>query len=358
MNTESIKERVRHIRAQFPRKRIDGLILTKPVNVTYLTSFAGEDSWAIATKNTVYLVTDSRYTEQAHKECIRTTVVERKDPMAETVARLLNKLRSVRTVGLEKSTSMAAYESLKKNVDVPIRAVDSIVEGRRSLKDTSEIAAIRAAASIAATALEKAVRSLRPGLTESELAGILDLEIRRLGATNSFETIVAFGANASRPHHRPTQRKLRQTDTILIDFGAKHKGYCCDITRCSALGRPTTAYRETYAVVERAQAAAINAAKAGVELTQVDAAARDVIRESGLPVYGHGTGHGFGLEIHEIPFLKEQAKGKLEAGQVITIEPGVYIPGKLGVRIEDDILITEDGCKILTGKCPHTALHV
>jgi Xaa-Pro aminopeptidase len=230
----------------------------------------------------------------------------------------------------------------------------NVIEPVRSVKDQSELAAIRTAASISTRALRQTLPYIKPGVTESELAGMLDFQIRKLWARNSFETIVAFGPNASRPHHQPGRRKLKKKDTILIDFGARYKGYCSDITRCFALGGMTALYRKVYDVVEQAQAASIRAIKPGVKLTQVDAAARRVIEESGLPVYGHGTGHGFGLQIHETPFLKPQAKGKLEAGQVLTIEPGIYMPGKLGVRIEDDILVTETGHKILTRQCPHS----
>ena len=185
---------------------------------------------------------------------------------------------------------------------------------------------------------------------------MLDFQIRKLGATNSFETIVAFGPNASRPHHQPSGKKLKQKDTVLIDFGAKYKGYCSDITRCFVIGRPTTFYKKVYDVVEQAQAAAIKIIKAGVKINDVDAAARKVIKDNDLPVYGHGTGHGLGLEIHESPFLKVGAKGMLKAGQIITIEPGIYIRRQLGVRIEDDVLVTEDGSRILTRKCPHLPL--
>jgi Xaa-Pro aminopeptidase len=352
VSMDQIQRRVGAIRRRLSNHRIDGLILTKPANVTYLTGFSGEDSWAIVAKGAVYLLTDSRYTEQARKECPRASIVERKDPIAAAAGKLVGKLKSAKTIGVEKSISLAQYETLKKNAEARLKAVEGLVEEQRSVKDEGETAAIRSAASIAATAFARAVRHARPGITESTLAGILDLEMRRQGAKVGFETIVAFGPNASRPHHQPSQRKLSQRDTILIDFGARTNGYCCDITRSFAFGKPTTAYRRAYEVVERAQAAAIRAAKAGVELVEVDAAARNTIRESGLLVYGHGTGHGFGLEIHEIPFLKEGAKGKLQAGQIITIEPGIYIPGKLGVRIEDDILITADGCEILTRDCP------
>jgi len=352
MKMEHIQRRVWNTRDQLRKRHIDALILTKPVNVTYLTGFSGEDSWAIVTKNAAYLLTDSRYTEQAQKECVGTTLVERKDLIAPAAGKLVRKLRSAKVVAVENSTSVAMYRAFRKSADMPVKTAGGVIEALRAVKDEEETAAIRTAAAIAATAFKRAVRRARPGVTESELAGILDLEMRRQGAKVGFEAIVAFGPNASRPHHQPGPRKLGETDTVLIDFGARYKGYCCDITRSFAIGRPTAAYRKTYQAVEKAQAAAIDAAKAGIELAKLDAIPRAVIRESGLPVYGHGTGHGFGLEIHEMPFLRKKAEGKLKAGQIITIEPGVYIPGKLGVRIEDDILITESGCEILTAQCP------
>jgi Xaa-Pro aminopeptidase len=197
---------------------------------------------------------------------------------------------------------------------------------------------------------------MKTGVTESELAGRLDFEIRKLGATNSFDTIVAFGPNASRPHHQPSERKLKKRDTVLIDVGARYKGYCSDITRSLAVGKPSRLFERAYDAVQQAQTAAIKMIKAGAKIQQIDAAAREAISKYDLPVYGHGTGHGFGLEIHESPFLKADGKGKLKAGEVITIEPGVYIPGKLGVRIEDDVLVTNTGYKILTHSCPQTLL--
>lgn len=352
MDVQDLAPRVHGIRDELNRRSIDALVVTKPANVTYLTGFSGEDSWAVVAKGAVYLLTDSRYTEQAQKECPLAKIVERKDSMAQAAGKLVGRLKAARTIAVENSISLAQFAALKKNTPARLKPVDGLVENLRSVKDDGELAAIRSAAAVAAIAFQRAVRHIRPGITESTLAGILDLEMRRQGAKIGFETIVAFGPNASRPHHQPSQRTLAKTDTVLIDFGAKYNGYCCDITRSFAFGQPTAAFRRAYTAVEKAQAAAISMAKAGTELVQVDAAARGAIREAGLPVYGHGTGHGFGLEIHEIPFLKEKAKGKLRAGQIITIEPGVYLPGKLGVRIEDDILITVDGCELLTGACP------
>jgi len=356
MKTEHIQRRVGNAREQLGKRHIDALVLTKPANVTYVTGFSGEDSWAIVTRNAVYLLTDSRYTEQAQKECVGTTIVERKDLIAPSCGKLVRKLKSAKIIAVENSIPVAMYQAMRKSADMPIKTVGSIIETLRAVKDEEETAAIRTAAAIAATAFKRAVRHARPGVTESELAGILDLEMRRQGAKIGFDTIVAFGPNASRPHHQPGPRKLAETDTVLIDFGARYGGYCCDITRSFAIGKPTAAYRKAYQVVEKAQTAAIEAAKAGIELAKLDTIPRAVIRENGLPVYGHGTGHGFGLEIHEIPFLREKAEGKLQAGQIITIEPGVYIPGKLGIRIEDDILITESGCEILTTQCPRIPL--
>jgi len=356
MNKNVITKRIKAIRRELNKKKINCLIVTKPANVTYTTGFMGEDSWAAITKGNVYLLTDSRYTEQAQSECPYCTIIERADSLAEAAAKLVKKLKSVRTVTVEKSTSLADYEALKKHVKARFRSVANVIETVRSNKDNTEIKAVEAAASIAAQALEQTLRHIKPGITESELAGMLDFQIRKLGATNSFPTIVAFGPNASRPHHQPSRKKLKQKDAVLIDFGAKYKGYCSDITRCFVVGKPTAFYQKVYDVVEQAQAAAIKMIKAGAKIKRVDAAARKVIDKSDLPVYGHGTGHGLGLEIHESPFLKVKSKGTLQAGQVITIEPGVYIPVRLGVRIEDDVLVTKTGCRILTRKCPHLPL--
>jgi len=366
MNKQVIKNRIKAIRYQLNNKKINCLIVTKPANVTYATGFLGADSWVIITKKQLFLLTDSRYTEQAQKECAACRIIERADsmPLAEAAAKLVKKLQPIRTVTVENSATLACFEVLKKNIKAQLKPVLSVVEGTapdiieslRSSKDNSEIAAIRTAASIAAKALSQTLHAVSTGMTENELAGLLNFQIRKLGATNSFETIVAFGSNASRPHHQPGKKKLKQNDTILIDFGAKYKGYCCDITRCFLIGRPNAFYQRVYDVVEQAQAAAIKMVKAGVEIVRVDSAAREIIRKNHLPVYGHGTGHGLGLEIHELPYVKAEVKGKpaarlagkLKAGQVITIEPGVYIPSKLGVRIEDDILVTESGYRILT----------
>jgi len=348
-----IKRRVRAIRQALGRKKISLFLVTKPANVTYTTGFSGDDSWVAITKGGVYLLTDSRYTEQAKNECPACRIIERDGPMVEAAAELAEKLKSVRAITVEKSTSLGDFEKLKEKVKGRVGSTANIIENLRSSKDDSEIAAIKKAAQIAAEALEKTLKHIKPNVTESELAGALDFEIRKLGAKNSFETIVAFGADASRPHHQPGTRKLKKNDTVLIDFGVQYRNYCCDLTRCFAVGKVSDFYRKVYEAVKEAQAAAVKIVKPGVEVEKVDEAARAVIRKYGLPVYGHGTGHGIGLEVHEEPVISEKSKGKLQAGMVFTIEPAVYVPGRLGVRIEDDVLVTENGCKVLSHGCPY-----
>lgn len=360
MDAGIIKRRIKAIRYQLKKKRIKSLLVTKPANVTYITGFLGDDSWALFTKGRVYLLTDSRYTEQAQSQCRSCRLIQRRGPMVEAAAKLLKKLKpvpsvaegSVQTVAVEKSVSLAAFEALKKHIKIRLKTVAGFIESARSIKDKSEVAAIGAASQIAAQALRQTFAHIKPGITENELAGRLDFQIRKAAATNSFETIVAFGPNASRPHHQPTRRKLKKNDTVLIDFGVRFKGYCCDITRCFIIGRPSRFYKKVYNAVQEAQTAALKMISPGVAAKKVDAAAREVIRKSGLPVYGHGTGHGLGLEIHEEPVISPLSKAKLQPGMIFTIEPAVYIPGKLGVRIEDDILVTKTGCRILTRNCP------
>ncbi|HCO93086.1 MAG TPA: hypothetical protein DIU00_03905, partial [Phycisphaerales bacterium] len=291
MDRNIIRKRIRAIRRELDKKKIRCLLVTEPANVTYLTGFLGEDSWAAVAGGRVWLLTDSRYTEQAQKECPSCKIIERAGLMAEAVAKLVEKLKSIRTVAVEDNSSLADFEQLKKTVKARFRTVAGIVETLRSVKDESEIATIRSAAAVSIKALAQTLPQIKPGVTESELAGMLDFQIRKLGARNSFETIVAFGPNGSRPHHQPGKRKLRKKDAVLIDFGAKYNGYCSDITRCFVIGGMTTFYKKAYDVVEQAQAAAIKTIKPGVKITQVDAAAREVIDKTDLPVYSHGTGH-------------------------------------------------------------------
>ena len=348
MNKEIIKKRAKAIRSGLNANKVSCLVVTRPANVTYATGFSGDDSWAVVTKAATYLLTDSRYTEQAQSQCPDCRIIQRTSVLSEAAANLLKKLKSASAIAVENSISLADFRAIKQHIKTTLKPAANIIEPLRSIKDEAEINAIRKAAKIAAKAFHQTMQYVKPSITENELAGILNFQIRTLVAVNSFDTIVAFGSNASRPHHQPGSSKLRKNDTILIDFGVKYKGYCCDITRCFAFGRPNRFYKKVYAVVQQAHTAAIKTIRAGVEIKQVDAAARNVITQSNLPLHGHGTGHGLGLQVHEEPIISAKSKGKLKPGQVITIEPAVYITGKLGIRIEDDILVTSTSHKILT----------
>ena len=348
MDPAIIKLRTKNIKLALKQKNIDSLILTRESNITYLTGFTGQDSWAIITPRTTYLITDSRYAQLAQKQCPHAKIIIRKQSLPIAAANIIKRLKTARIITAESTIDLAAYQAIKKAANIKLKSSANIAESLRTIKDTHEINLIKKAAQIAAKALEKTLACIQPSITEFGLAALLDFHIRQLNAKNSFDTIVAFGSNASCPHHQPTNRKLKTNDTILIDFGAKYNGYCSDITRCFAIGKTSHLFKKVYQTVLNAQKAAISAVKQGVPVKAVDSAAREVIENSGLPLYGHGTGHGIGLDIHEAPLVSSRSNQILAPGMVITIEPAVYIPKKLGIRIEDDILVTENGCEVLS----------
>ena len=339
-------DRVSIIRQKLNGKKCDGFIVSKPANVTYLTGFMGDDSWALITGKNIYLITDSRYTEQAENECPGIKIVERKGPMAPAIAGLIDKQKTVKTIAVENSITLSQLKALKKVIKRKFMPVDSIVENIRREKGTLEANAIIKAANLARQALLNTKRYIKPGVTESETAGRIEFEMRKLGAIKSFDTI---GANGSRPHHISGKTRLKKNDSVLIDFGVKLNGYCCDITRCFTVGNASRLFTKTHKAVQEAHDKAIENIKAGVSIKTIDAITRETIKEYGFEPHGHGTGHGLGMEVHELPIVGPNSKGNLQAGDVITIEPGIYIPGKLGIRIEDDVLVTENGYKILSG---------
>jgi Xaa-Pro aminopeptidase len=345
MIDETIAARLALARKSMGRNKLSWLILTNPANVTYVTGFMGEDSWAIVGSRKSYLLTDSRYSEEAKRQCTCCDIVERTEGMVKEMARLVGARGDL---GVDDAMTVVFYDLLRKKFKGRVKRAGRITEDLRQVKDAQETRLIEKAADIAWEALGESL-VLKTGMTESELAGRIEFEMRKSMAKPSFETIVAFGANASIPHHRPGERRLKRDDTILIDFGVKWKGYCCDMTRCFAVGKVSSIYQKAYDAVLKAHAAAAQKAKAEMSVKELDETARQVITDAGLPPYGHGLGHGLGLEIHEGPSVSSKSEGILKAGQIITIEPGVYIPGKLGIRIEDDYLVTEKGCRLLSG---------
>jgi len=348
MDEKTIKMRSQAIGRDMRANKLDCMVVTGGENVRYITGFTGDDSWVVFAGRSVYLVTDSRYTEQAEQECAGCRIIERDGTMIKAVAKIIAKYKNAKTVGTEDSCPVGTYKKLQRAVRRKVKPVSGIIEKIRERKEPAEINAISKAAKIAWAGLSRMLNQLRAGMSESEAAGLLDFYIRKASSTNGFETILAFGANGSRPHHQPGRKKLRTNDTILVDFGATYKGYCCDMTRCFAFGKAPAVYRKIYSAVLEAQQAAIKTIRDGVKMTAVDSAAREVLAKYNLPVYSHGTGHGLGLVVHELPYISKISKGKLKAGQVITIEPGVYMPGKFGIRIEDDILVTKTGYRVLS----------
>ncbi len=347
MNAKLIGARIDALRDRLQKAGIDYFLATKQANVAYLTGFDGDDSWALISPRLVRLITDSRYTQQARLRC-RCKIVERTGPMHQTVAKILAGTGREKTLAAENTLSIGTYDVLRKNLPVRLIHRKDMVENLRRTKDAGEIAMICRAAEIAAAAFKQIIAKIRPGLCESELAAMLDYNILKLGAANAFKTIVAFGANASMPHYQPKNAKLRANDTILIDFGASCGGYCCDITRSFCFGRPSRQYGLAHRAVVQAQHAVIQRIKPGVNAIELDVLAKKIIKKAGFKPYGHGLGHGTGLEVHEKPVVSSLSKDVLQAGDIITVEPGVYIAGKFGIRIEDDVLVTDAGCEILT----------
>jgi Xaa-Pro aminopeptidase len=352
MDPRIIQYHLKAARKQLRQLKLDCLIVIDPANITSLTGFLGRESWAVLTRRNSYLLTDSRYTEQARSQCPCCRIIQRTESLPRQLAKLLEKQKSVRTAAVEASATIATLKALKKHLTIKIKLPADIIGPARCIKQAGEITYIRTAAKIAAAAFKKLLAVVKAPITENELAGLLDWEIRRAAAKPAFETIVAFGPNAARPHHSPTGRGLKKNDTVLIDFGVTCNGYCCDITRCFTVGEPNRFYKRAHDAVCKAQAAAIKMVRPGVQTHQLDSAARKIIADLDLPVYGHGTGHGLGLQVHELPTIAANSQGTLQTGQVFTIEPAVYIPGKFGIRIEDDILVTKSGCEILTRSCP------
>ena len=330
------------------QRGLDALLLTSPPDIRYLTGFHGEESWAFLTPRSVVIVSDLRFQEEL--EGVRgSRVVMRAGPIAEAAA---DALPSAGVVGIQaEHMSVATRAGLARLIGARrLRPTTGLVAGLRAIKDESEIAQIRKAVRVQERALLATLDLVEPGVREADIAAELEHRMKSLGAEGlAFDTIVAAGAHGSKPHYRPAGARVRAGKTLLIDWGAVVGGYCGDMTRTFALGRWPRALREIYEIVLEAHEAAIDAAGPGKKCAAVDAAARSIIERAGYGrQFGHGLGHGMGLEVHEAPRLSRTSTDVLEPGMVVTIEPGVYLPGLGGVRIEDDIVITERGRRRLS----------
>ncbi len=328
------------------------MVITDPVNVGYLSGFTGEDSWLLVGKGKGWLVTDSRFAEQAEADCPDLAVTVRRGSLVEALAKVVRRKHLGRMGYDPGAVSVALLSRLRKALKgVRLVRVPEVVGQLRLCKDGTELKAIRRAVRVAEQAWAAFRASIRLGMTEHELAADLDHRMRLAGADGpAFPTIVAIDASAARPHAIPGRTRLKHGSVLLVDFGAKADGYVCDLTRVLFAGRIPRFVRRLYGVVQEAQAAGIARAGPGVAYTDVDAAVRGVIEEAGFgKLFRHGTGHGIGRKVHEGPVLAHRGvRGELEPGMVVTVEPGVYLKGRFGIRIEDDVLITRTGRSVLT----------
>lgn len=356
---DSAKVRLTRLRATLADAGLDGLVVTHLPNVRYLSGFTGSAGVLAVLPERALLVTDARYRIQAREEVRQTCPPRSKVCIARGDAlfacgKLLEGRQRLR-LGFERETlSVAALERLKGAAGgrVAWKGASGLVEGLRAVKDADEIERLRAAARLGSKVFARVLPLIKPGVRENELAAEIEYQMRRSGAEGpSFETIVASGPRTALPHARPGDRRLRKNELVLLDWGAILRGYCCDLTRTVFLGtsRSSTGLRRWYAAVLEAQQAALECARPGASGQEVDAAARRVLRRARLGRYfTHSTGHGLGLEIHEEPRLARGQHSRLAPGNVITVEPGVYVEGIGGIRIEDDVLITSGGAEVLT----------
>lgn len=347
-----VRDRLKRLRVELRRRGLAAMLVTSPVDVGYLSGFTGEDSWLIVTGGGATLVTDSRFTEQAEVDCAGISIVVRKRAMIEAVGGLLRR-KHIRKVGFDPGNVTVAVRSKLARAAKKVRLteVPEVVASLRARKDESELRAIRRAVEVAEEAWASLRRAVRPGMSERRLAAELDHQMRLAGAEGpAFGTICGIDASGAMPHARPGDRRLRRGSVVVVDFGARVGGYVCDLTRVLFAGRIPPLARKVYETVLEAQLAGIAAMRPGALLKDVDAAVRGVIDAAGWGKhFQHGTGHGIGREVHERPGLSPLAgEGRLEQGMVVTVEPGVYLRGRFGIRIEDDVLVTRSGHRVLT----------
>lgn len=347
------ENRRKKLRTAVRKAKADAILVTNFVNVTYLTGFTGDDSYLLVTLDGETLLSDPRYTTQLEEECpgLGLSIREPGEPMVAAVSDAVGKA-GVELLGVEASSMTLGLETAlqDKLAGVEFLRTSNLVEALRVVKDKTEIDDTRLACRQARQAFDVVRALITPEMTEKQIAAELEYQARRFGAHSlSFPPIVAVGPRAALPHATPTDAKVLESDFMLIDWGACTGQYVSDLTRILVAGKISPKLRKIYAIVLKAQLAAIAAIEPGKTCEQVDRVARRIISKAGYgKSFGHGLGHGIGLEVHEAPRLAQNQKTVLQPGMIVTVEPGIYIPGWGGVRIEDDILVTRSGHEVLT----------
>jgi len=356
-----LHRRRHNLTADFRNAKIDALLITSPANWYYLTGFTGESGALIVTAKGATFITDGRFMEQGRAEMSGVRVIQQKGSVFESVGQFLRDSRS-RRVGFDASQiTVGQLQSLRKAAGARVRWISAPgrVESLRMRKDATELAQMRRAAILAGEVVQSTIGLLKPGIREFEVRAEIEYQMRKRGASGpAFETIVAFGERAALPHARPTAKRLGKNELVVLDLGAILGHYCSDITRTVYMGRAPKRIRIWYGAVLEAQTAAIAAAKSGAACGDVDAAARQVLAGYRLDhLFVHSTGHGLGLEVHEDPRVARGQKKRLEPGNVITIEPGVYSAGIGGIRIEDDVAVHAGRTEVLT-RAPRNLIEI
>ncbi len=342
--------RLKHFRDKMAATELDSFVVTNIFNIRYLSGFSGSTASMFVTLDDALLVTDFRYEEQASSEAYDGVQVkiDRRDALT-AVGDLVGAFPG-RTGFESGSLAFASYEKLNARAGGGLIAVEDMPEKLRAVKDEQEIGWIEEAAALTDGVFTRIAGELKPGMTEIEVAARIDYFLMTAaGDLPAFRTIVAGGERGALPHAHPSERRLEAGDLLTLDFGAVHKGYCADMTRTVVIGEPTGKQREVYETVLGAQEAALAGIRAGITGREADSLAREFIEERGYgDRFGHGLGHGVGLEVHEAPRLAQKNDDVLVPGMVVTVEPGIYIPGWGGVRIEDNVVIEEGGSRNLT----------
>lgn len=328
-------------------QQLDALLITDMKNIYYLTGFSGTAGTVFLTASRSIFITDSRYIGVARSIIKDFEVIESREALGYITENLMV---GVSRLAFEDSVDFAFYQELSEKLRAELVPTHDFVMTFRQIKDEEEIAATRKACEMTDQAFSEVLNFIKPGRTELEVANFLDFKMRELGASGlSFDTIVASGKRSSLPHGVATRKVIEYGDAVTMDFGCFYEHYASDMTRTVFVGAADERLVGIYEIVRQANEKLIERAKAGMSLADFDKIPRELIERAGYGQYfTHGIGHGVGLDIHEIPYFGAQARGKLEAGMIVTDEPGIYLPDFGGVRIEDDLLITEKGCEVLT----------
>lgn len=323
-------------------EKSDGILITSPHNMQYFSGFSGGEGALFVTPQRAVLFTDSRYTEQAQNECKKAEVVE----TSNWKSAVCDEAEGLKSLMFEdRHISAATYLHFAEKLTASLVPAEELLEDMRAVKTQAEIEVMAKAEAILCRTFEKMLDFIRPGITEKQLAAEIEYNMRAMGADGtSFETIAISGVRTSLPHGTPTDKVIEKGDFVTMDFGCRVNGYCSDMTRTVVVGKANPKQKEIYSIVKEAQATGLDAIKAGVGAKDADKLARDIIENAGYGEnFGHSLGHGVGLLIHEKPTLSPRSQQVLEENMVVTCEPGIYIPGFGGVRIEDMVCVKNEG---------------